>query len=47
MVTYESLYVALHDVLVTCQELLLINSRASVCFSIETPVRAATAPLIV
>ena len=47
MVTNESLYVALHDVLVTRQELLLVHSWASVCLGIKAPIRAATAPLLV
>ena len=47
MVTNESLYVALHDVLVTRQELFLVHSRASMCLGIEASIRAATAPLLV
>ena len=47
MIAYESLYVALHDVLVTSQELFLIHSRASMSLGIEAPIRAATAPLLV
>ena len=48
MITNESLYVALHDVLVTRQELLLVHSWASVCLRIDAPVRAAiAAPLLV
>ena len=48
MVTNESLYIALHDVFVTRQKLLLVHSWASVCLGIEAPIRAATAaPLLV
>ena len=47
MVTNESLYVALHDVLVTRQKLLLVYSRASVCLGIEAPIRPTASPLFV